>query len=151
MNPSNERMVTPPLRFLDTITPLSCRYVRRRRRLLVCKWAWAQDPTQQRQKRSVKLTPVKHTPKKKKNPFNSAVKFLVRIYVPYSFLDHWCLFTITLINTGPYLDHPQEEFREMSKSMSANMIGLMWQITKMDIISTLIGAWFVMWIYLLSF
>ena len=34
----------------------------------------------------------------------------------------------------------KEEFREMSKSMSANMIGLMWQITKMDIVSTLIGV-----------
>ena len=36
-------------------------------------------------------------------------------------------------------EEEKEEFREMSKNMSANMIGLMWQITKMDIISTLIG------------
>ena len=43
---------------------------------------------------------------------------------------------------GPGPNATEEEkdvFREMSKNMSANMIGLMWQITKMDIISTLIG------------
>jgi len=34
----------------------------------------------------------------------------------------------------------KEEYRQMTKSTSANMIGLMWQITKVDIMNTLVGV-----------